>query len=144
MISGLAKEYINNPQAFFFASQKRNKSEMRQLKKDIELFSETPFLQKMIVTHNEGTREIKEEIDLMKERQERLKQLALEMQIGVRSENELLRKSYSNTFFDRLSYWPNVPKHGNVDLFNFAAELLKDRKKALSPMEQLVEKLSLP
>jgi hypothetical protein len=117
---------------------------MRYLKKEIKLLGETPFLQKMVVFHNEGARKIEEEVNLLKERQERLKELEIETQIAVKSENEVLRKSYSNIFFDRLSHWPNSPEHGNVDLFNFAAELLKDRKKTLTPMEQLVEKFRPP
>ena len=139
-----AKNQIAHPPTFIEALEKSNKQEERQLTKTIETMKEVPSLQKIVAFEgNEGERVYHEE-DVLKNEQNRLELLRQEMEITLQKENEYLMKSFAYDFFDKLSYLPKKIEKGNAALAELAAELLKERRKTLASLENMVEKLNLP
>jgi sugar-specific transcriptional regulator TrmB len=139
-----AKNQIAHPPTFLEALESRNKLEERQLTRTIEMMREVPSLQKIVAFEGKEGERVYHEIDVLKDEQNRLEQLRKEMEITLQGENEYLRKSFAYDFFDRLSYLPKKIEKGNASLAELAAELLKERRKTLSSLENIVEKLSLP
>ena len=143
-ILDLASIHVANPPGFLSVLQERNNVELRQLKKESKLLGNTPPLEKMVVSLEDGAGRIEEEIDLLEDTRARLEHLKSIMEQNAISENEVFRVSFSNAFFERLSLLPNVLEHGNASLSKVASGLLAERRKALESLENVAAKLGLP
>ena len=95
----------------------------------------------MITYIDEGKGRVYTEIDVLKNKENRLEQLRKEMEKSTQNEIEYLKQSFAYNFFIKLAYLRKTKKYGNEVLAEMATELLEKKRKALSPLEGIVKKL---
>jgi len=141
IVLNLSRYLLTNPEPFTKSIRKQQKTEENQLTKSIERFKKVPFLQKITSYRDDGNRRVIMEYDILKEKENRLKQLRNEMAMLAKNESEYLKKTFAYEFFIRLSYLTKNKKDGNKALAEMATRLLEEKRRNLSPLENILKKL---
>jgi hypothetical protein len=141
LIMRLAQKHIANPPNLLEEFKKHQKKEEQHLLKTLEIVKNTPSLQKMTTYFDDGRGKVYKELDVLKDKENRLEQLRKEMDMLGQNENEYFRKSFADDFFVNLTFLRKNKKDGNEALKKMAETLLEEKRSVLSNLESVVEKL---
>ena len=141
IILKLATKQITNPSLTIEESKQQQKKDEKHLLRSIDTIKNRPFLQKMLTYTDDGKGRVYKEYDVLKDEEIRLEYLRRYIEMTLQAEKEYLRKSFAYDFFINLTYWKKNKQDGNEVLAKFALELLEEKRKALAPLERIVEKL---
>lgn len=142
IIKSLAKEQATNPPYLFKAIEKNQKTEEQKLVTTIDALKKMSSPPKItwFLDNGKGNR-VTEEIDLLKDEENRLILLRKNIDLSLKNENEYWRKTYSSAFFERLAYIKKDKDKKNASLARLGRELLEERKKTLTSLSEIVERL---
>lgn len=123
------------------------KKRKRELEREREKLQKHPWLPKklMLFSTSESPKgQIEEvEIDFLAEIDEKLKQVEMEMEVVRKAENKLLKQRFAVEFFRKIAILPGKGKMRNETLHVLAKELLEKKKREITPLEKVVQQLSV-